>query len=121
MSAFLFYSIGKRRDIKEKNPDMKNTQISRVLGEMWRSLTDEEREPFVTKERVEREKYKIAIAEWRKNTEKRQAEERKAQAEQAAANMHEQQAYQQQFAGQAVPPQFMYQAAPQAFQAFRKS
>lgn len=66
MSAFLFYSLKKRHQIKKENPDMKNTDVSRVLGEMWRSLNDEERQPFVDKEKEERDKYKVAIAEWRK-------------------------------------------------------
>lgn len=32
---------------------------------MWRSLTDEERRPFIDKEKNEREKYTVAIADWR--------------------------------------------------------
>jgi hypothetical protein len=109
MSAFLFYSIGKRQQIKLDNHDMKNTEISRVLGEMWRSLTDDERRPFVDKEKEEREKYKIAIAAWRKEAEDKQEAQRKAQAEHTTANMPEQQpVFQDQYAPQTMPPPFMY-------------
>lgn len=93
MSAFLFYSIGKRQQIKEENPQMKNTEISRVLGEMWRSLSEEERRPFVEKEKTEREKYKVAIAEWRKTSRAKQEAQRKAAMEQQQnlmSGMHEQ-------------------------------
>jgi hypothetical protein len=65
MSAFLFFSMGKRKELSEKNPDMKNTEISRILGQMWRSLTDDERHPFVQKEKDEREKYTAAMNAWK--------------------------------------------------------
>ncbi|GAX22157.1 high mobility group protein B4 [Fistulifera solaris] len=69
MSAFLFFSVGKRKELSEKNPDMKNTGISRILGQMWRSLTDNERRPFVQKEKDEREKYTAAMKAWKQKKE----------------------------------------------------
>jgi HMG (high mobility group) box len=69
MSAFLYFSQGKRAQIKKEKPDIKNTEVSRLLGEMWRNLTDEERMPHVERERREREIYKVAIAEWREHHE----------------------------------------------------
>lgn len=66
MSAFLFYSQGKRKELKGVNPGLKNTEISRLLGELWKSATDEERLPFVERERKERDVYNKDIAEWRK-------------------------------------------------------
>jgi HMG (high mobility group) box len=78
MSAFLYFSQGKRTEIKKERPEIKNTEVSRVLGEMWRSLSDEERAPYVERERNEREVYKVAIAEWREHSEsmKRLGEEK---------------------------------------------
>lgn len=67
MSAFLFFSQDKRRAIKDANPDMRNTEISRVLGEMWKKATAEERAPHIEREAAEREKYKVAIAKWRED------------------------------------------------------
>ncbi len=69
MSAFLFFSVRKRKELSEKDPDMKNTEISRILGQMWRSLTDDERRPFVEKEKDEREKYTAAMNAWRQKKE----------------------------------------------------
>lgn len=90
MSAFLYFSQGRRRQIKDANPSLKNTEVSRLLGEMWRNAPEEERRPHIEKEKEEREKYKVAIADWRKDFEAKQEKERKAQAEQAAymANMY---------------------------------
>lgn len=86
MSAFLYYSQGKRTLLKKKHPDMKNTEVSRLLGEMWRNASEAEKRPHVEKEKDERSKYKIAIAEWRKETEVKQRAARKAQAEWASSN-----------------------------------
>jgi high mobility group protein B1 len=86
MSAFLFFSQGRRRTIKESNPDMKNTEVSRLLGEMWRNAPEEDRRPHIEKEKKEREKYKVAIADWRKDFEaKKEEEQRKLQESQQAA------------------------------------
>jgi hypothetical protein len=84
MSAFLYFSQEKRRQIKSENPTLRNTEVSRKLGEMWREASAEERAPHIAKEKVEREKYKVRIADWREDFEKKQEEQRKMQAEQAA-------------------------------------
>lgn len=65
MSAFLYYSQVKRSQLKVEHPDVKNTDISRMLGELWRQLPEQERSPHVDREKIERDKYKIAIAAWR--------------------------------------------------------
>ena len=85
MSAFLYYSQGKRREIKDANPTLKNTEVSRLLGEMWRAAPMEEKTPFIEKEKEEREKYKVRIADWRKEDSARQEQERKEQEQQQAA------------------------------------
>jgi hypothetical protein len=84
MSAFLYFSQGKRKGISDKNPDMKNTEISRLLGEMWRNASEEERKPHIEKEKEEREKYKIAIADWRVDFQKKKEEQQKQQATELA-------------------------------------
>jgi len=82
MSAFLYFSQDKRRQIKQENPSIRNTEVSRILGELWRNASVEEKRPHVDKEKEEREKYKIAIAEWRKEFEKKIENQKKQQAEQ---------------------------------------
>ena len=80
-SAFLYFSQGRRSQIKEANPDLRNTQVSRVLGEMWRSLSDDERRPHLEKEKEEREKYKVAMTEWKQENEAKQEAQQKVLAE----------------------------------------
>lgn len=61
---------------------MKNTEISRLLGEQWRNCTDAERLPFVEEEKELREKYKIALSEWKEKEGERKEEEMKRRKEQ---------------------------------------
>lgn len=82
MSAFLYYSQEKRREIKETYPEMKNTEVSRMLGEMWRNAPEEDRRPHIEKEKEEREKYKVEIASWRKEFEAKAESQRQAQTDQ---------------------------------------
>ena len=58
---------------------MKNTQISRILGDMWKNATEDEKRPYVEKEKAEREEYKVAMAKWREEFDAKQEAERKAQ------------------------------------------
>lgn len=83
MSAFLYFAVGKRSIIRKENPEMVNTDVSRLLGEMWRNASESVREPFVEKEKKEREKYKIAMAKWREENEAKKEKERKQKEEQA--------------------------------------
>mmetsp|Transcript_13869 Transcript_13869/g.15639 ORF Transcript_13869/g.15639 Transcript_13869/m.15639 type:complete len:400 (+) Transcript_13869:148-1347(+) len=74
MSAFLYFSQDKRRMIKAANPDMRNTEVSRVLGDMWKKVKQEERDPHIQREADERAKYKIATAKWKEEEAAREKE-----------------------------------------------
>lgn len=65
MSAFLRYSKCLRNKVKAENPHVDNTDISRLLGHMWRNARNEEKEPFVQQELKERSIYKVEMAKWR--------------------------------------------------------
>ena len=65
MSAFLKFSKNQRAIVKEKNPDMSNTDVSRLLGEMWRNSRASEKSPYEEEELRERHKYKEEMKRWR--------------------------------------------------------
>ena len=50
MSAFLKYSQTRRKAVKVDNPDMNNTDISRLLGEMWRNASPQDKGPYIQAE-----------------------------------------------------------------------
>ncbi len=91
MSSFLFYSKEKRGIIQAQYPTMKNTEVSRILGEMWSSATEEERRPHIEREIFEREKYKVAREEFKLEQQAQKArqreEENQKQAEDEATHL----------------------------------
>jgi hypothetical protein len=52
---------------------MKNTEISKLLGQQWKSSPSEVRQPHIELEQRERELYKSKIAEWKTHKEKEEA------------------------------------------------
>eukprot|EP00529_Nitzschia_sp_RCC80_P013178 CAMPEP_0113516192 /NCGR_PEP_ID=MMETSP0014_2-20120614/41398_1 /TAXON_ID=2857 /ORGANISM="Nitzschia sp." /LENGTH=596 /DNA_ID=CAMNT_0000412913 /DNA_START=275 /DNA_END=2065 /DNA_ORIENTATION=- /assembly_acc=CAM_ASM_000159 len=81
MSAFLHFSQTRRQAVKDDHPNMRNPEISRTLGEVWRGMSQEEKRPFVEREKVERGKYKVAMAKWKSEADQRRAEEKKREKE----------------------------------------
>jgi hypothetical protein len=65
MSAFLRFSQTRRSIVKMQNPDMSNTDVSRLLGEMWHNAPASERNPYIEEEIEERKIYKADIAKWK--------------------------------------------------------
>jgi hypothetical protein len=57
MSAFLKFSQSRRAGVKEANPELSNTDISRLLGAMWRQATELEKREYVDDELRERAEY----------------------------------------------------------------
>lgn len=47
MNAFMVWSQLERRKICSRQPDLHNAEISKHLGRVWKTLSDEERAPFV--------------------------------------------------------------------------
>jgi hypothetical protein len=108
MSAFLLFSQGRRNQVKDDNPGVKNTEISRLLGEIWRSSTDEEKKPFVDEEKALREKYKIDLAAWKEGEKERKEDEEKRRLQQLEWQKQQQQQLQ-------PPPPMTHQHAPQQY------
>lgn len=65
MSAFLSYSQAMRPSIRAQQPQLKNTEISSVLADRWRSASEEEKRPHLEKEVIEREKYHHEMVRWK--------------------------------------------------------
>jgi len=46
MSAYLLYLIEKLNGLQKSNPDKKITEITKIVASNWKSLNDEEKQPF---------------------------------------------------------------------------
>lgn len=55
--AFFFFQKEKRLEIKKANPDMTQKDLVSKLGEIWRSLSESEKKPFVDQERKDKARY----------------------------------------------------------------
>jgi len=86
MSAFLMYSNGRRAAVKKENPDFSNGEISRLLSEMWRKASEEDRQKYIKEEFELRTKYKEDMAKWKKEAEEKEKELVAKQAEEELNN-----------------------------------
>lgn len=61
-SAFIFYSIDARKKMEKGNV----AEQSKVIGEMWRGLTDAKKEKYVNKAEEDKARYQQEMEEYRK-------------------------------------------------------
>ncbi|XP_052900042.1 transcription factor SOX-9-like [Anopheles moucheti] len=47
MNAFMVWAQAARREMAQQQPRLQNSEISKDLGKIWKSLTDEDKQPFV--------------------------------------------------------------------------
>jgi hypothetical protein len=76
MSAFLKFSQTRRTKVKKENPDMSNTDVSRLLGEMWRKASVQEKAPYREQEAFERAIYNEDIKRFKSELTRLDAESR---------------------------------------------
>jgi HMG (high mobility group) box len=77
MTAFLQFSQERRRQVQEANPSKKNAEVSKLLGEMWKAASDDEKRPHVEKGKEDVEKHREAMADWRRDNDFKLAQEQK--------------------------------------------
>ncbi len=66
-TAFFFYTASIRAEVTKNNPDKKVGELSKIYGQMWADLSDEEKKPFQDKNAEDKERYATEMAEWKKN------------------------------------------------------
>ncbi|XP_022739883.1 FACT complex subunit SSRP1-like isoform X2 [Durio zibethinus] len=59
MSGFMFFSQVERENLKKSNPGASFTEVSRILGEKWKKLSEEEKEPYEAKAKLDRKRYDV--------------------------------------------------------------
>jgi structure-specific recognition protein 1 len=56
-TAFFFFSADKREEVKAANPDAGLGDIAKLLGQRWRELTEDEKLPYLDKQKADQERY----------------------------------------------------------------
>ncbi|GMI99195.1 NUCLEOSOME/CHROMATIN ASSEMBLY FACTOR D, high mobility group [Hibiscus trionum] len=59
MSGFMFFSQVERENLKKSNPGASFAEVSRIIGEKWKKLSDEEKEPYEAKAKLDRKRYDV--------------------------------------------------------------
>ncbi|KAK6913217.1 Histone chaperone RTT106/FACT complex subunit SPT16-like, middle domain [Dillenia turbinata] len=57
LSGFMFFSNMEREKLKKANPGISFTDVGRLLGDKWRNMTAEEKEPYEAKARADKKRY----------------------------------------------------------------
>lgn len=57
MSAYLFFCSEHRADLAGKNPELKMTDIAKLLAQKWKETSDEDKKPFNEKAAADKARY----------------------------------------------------------------
>lgn len=56
-SSYIFFCSDKRESVKKSNPDLSATEMTKKLGEMWRSLSDEKKKKYEEMSKKDKVRY----------------------------------------------------------------
>ncbi|XVF14220.1 hypothetical protein REPUB_Repub09cG0039500 [Reevesia pubescens] len=57
MSSFMFFSRMERESLKKSNPGVSFTELSRIIGEKWKKLSEDEKQPYEAKARADKKRF----------------------------------------------------------------
>ncbi|KAI9593958.1 nonhistone chromosomal protein 6A [Syncephalis fuscata] len=57
LSAYMFFAIDQRDSVKERNPQAGFGEIGKLLGQEWKSLSDDKKKPYLEKASKDKERY----------------------------------------------------------------
>ena len=63
-SAYMFFAEKKRPEIREEQPDLKMTEISKVIGERWKEVTPESKAKYAKKAEKDKERYQEELKDY---------------------------------------------------------
>jgi len=66
MSSFLYFAQKYRSIVKNDNPKLRNIEVSKLLGVMWKNLQEDEKQKFIQHEVSQRAIYNSAMLDWEK-------------------------------------------------------
>ncbi|CAR23688.1 HMG box domain-containing protein [Lachancea thermotolerans] len=57
LSAYMFFANENRDIVRAENPGVTFGQVGRLLGDKWKALTDEEKQPYEAKHAADKKRY----------------------------------------------------------------
>ncbi|CAI4055414.1 hypothetical protein SKDZ_02G1970 [Saccharomyces kudriavzevii ZP591] len=57
LSAYMFFANENRDIVRSENPDVTFGQVGRILGEKWKALTAEDKQPYESKAQADKKRY----------------------------------------------------------------
>ena len=91
-TAYFYYAGEMRERVKAENPDLKITEMAKVIGAKWKALSDDEKQKYNDMAEKDKERYAAEKATWdeehpgeAKPSPKKRAPKKKAAAAAAAA------------------------------------
>ena len=66
-TAFFFYTSSIRESVKKENPGKSVGDLSKIFGQMWADLSEEDKVPFKNKNLQDKERYVKEMEVWKKN------------------------------------------------------
>mmetsp|Transcript_16426 Transcript_16426/g.16359 ORF Transcript_16426/g.16359 Transcript_16426/m.16359 type:complete len:83 (+) Transcript_16426:98-346(+) len=79
----MFYSQERRVTLKEEQPDLKITEQSKVIGQEWGKLTNDQKAPYAEKASQDKERYNQEKANISGHAGDEQEEEKKEESEES--------------------------------------
>ena len=92
LTSYFLFSQSMRASLKEKMPDAKSNEIAVQLGQIWRSMTPDEKEEYVTEAHNRHEEYLEQMKVYN-NNKKIQAESPKEELSSTASNGSEEEKF----------------------------
>ena len=63
-TAFFYYTASVRESVKKENPSKTVGELSKIYGQMWADLSDEDKKPFNDMNMKDKERYAKEKEEW---------------------------------------------------------
>jgi len=65
-TAFMLFMGDFRKEMAGKEPEGGVAALAKLGGERWRNMTEEDKKPYVEKQNVEKQRYEVAMEEYRR-------------------------------------------------------
>eukprot|EP01027_Heterolobosea_sp_BB2_P012522 GEZU01018141.1.p1 GENE.GEZU01018141.1~~GEZU01018141.1.p1 ORF type:complete len:179 (+),score=62.96 GEZU01018141.1:35-538(+) len=60
-NSYMLFCTDKREEARRAHPEMKNSEITKILGEMWQKLSEDEKKPYVDAANQKKHEYEAAM------------------------------------------------------------